>query len=200
MRHAPAAQRGGEVSAGRTTPVERLLNHAAVLLVGLSGLLLAGMKYGLSPPEDPFTVVNHPLQPRMLHLHILVGPLLILAVGMMIRDHIVARLRHRTSRRGRRSGVLAVALFVPMIASGYLLQVVTSTGARRLLVWMHVTSGILYLAVYLGHLLATRLAARRAGFRRREGTLEGADLHLEVGLGRPAARSASRGGGVPATP
>jgi hypothetical protein len=154
--------RGPQASGVGTTPLlERLLYHTSVALVALSGLVYAWMKYAMGPVDDPFSAFHHPLQPRALHLHILAAPLLLLAVGMMARLHVLPRLAQGKRRdRGRRSGLMSTMVLLPMIASGYLLQTVTSEGWRLGLVWVHLGSGAAFLLTYVGHLASARRAAR----------------------------------------
>ncbi len=128
---------------------QRALHHAATVLVGLSGVVYGWMKLVLPEPEDPFTLVRHPLQPWALDLHVLAAPLFLLALGIILREHILARLADPRRRRGRRSGVLAALLLVPMIASGYLLQTATMEWWRMVLLITHLTSGVLFLGIYL---------------------------------------------------
>ena len=140
---------------------ERLLQHGSTLLVGASGLVYAWMRYLLPEPEDAFTVARHPLQPTFLEIHILAAPLFVLAVGIILRSHILARLRNPRRRRSRRSGWAATLLLVPMIASGYLLQTSTSEGWRWGLLVAHLASGGLFLVTYLIHLGAAIGSRRR---------------------------------------
>jgi hypothetical protein len=109
--------------------------HVANLLVGGTGLVYAWMRY-LAEPADEFAVVNHPWQPDVQHLHVL--------------DGAAARLRHgahldRSRVEARALGLLAAAhasglalfgLLVPMIASGYLLQVAVAEAARTSCGWI----------------------------------------------------------------
>ena len=175
---------------GMLSTPERILHHVAVAAVGLSGVGLAWMKYGMEPSDDPFTVVNHPWQPYALDLHVLAAPLWILAVGMILRQHVIGRLRNPLRRRGRRSGAWSMALLLPMVASGYLLQVVTAEGWRGALVWVHVLSGSAYLLVFLAHLVVARRTLRqlREEASRGEGPpgLHAEGLHLRIRAGRPA--------------
>ena len=110
-----------------------------------------------------------------------------LAMGIILREHILARLADPRRRRGRRSGVLAALLLVPMIASGYLLQTATTEWWRLALLVTHLTSGVLFLGTYLVHLGAAILAVRR---RRSQDGMESAErvaglepdsLHLRRG-------------------
>jgi hypothetical protein len=175
---------GGSGNGTSMSGVERILQHGTALLVGGSGLAFAWMKYLLPPAEDPFTAFHHPLQPLMLQLHVLAAPLLVLAIGMITRDHILARIRNRKRRRGRRSGILAAATLVPMIASGYLLQTVTSEVWHRWILVVHLVSGGLFLVAYVAHLVVAVLAARRAateGVCPAQGGAEPQSLHLRAG-------------------
>jgi hypothetical protein len=158
---------------------ERALHHGATALAGLSGVAFGWMRYLLPEPDDPFTLVRHPLQPLALDLHVLAGPLFILAVGVVLRTHILARLRDPRRRRGRRSGVVAALLLLPMVASGYLLQTATSETWRTVLLVVHLGCGLIFLATYLVHLAAAILAARRRLENGRPAhTLEPGPVHL----------------------
>ena len=161
MHPAAATSGGREVMPG----FERLLQHGSTLLVGASGVVYAWMRYLLPESEDPFTVARHPLQPTFLEVHVLAGPLFLLALGMIFRSHILARLRNSRRRRSRRSGWAATLLLVPMIASGYLLQTATSEGWRWGLLVAHLGSGGLFLGTYLLHLGAAMLGSRRRDHR-----------------------------------
>jgi hypothetical protein len=149
---------------------ERRFQHAAFLLVAVSGILLAWWK-DLSPvADDPFRAVSHPLQPLSLHAHVLAAPLLLVGLGLILRDHILARLRRRVLRSGWWSGALATVLLAPLIASGYLLQTATDEAFRRFLVWVHLGTGALYVAAFVAHAAASRWTSRgsarlRAGVR-----------------------------------
>ena len=190
-----AMQRPRCPAAGDTMPaVQRALHHTATALVGLSGAAYGWMKFMLPEPEDPFTLVRHPLQPWALDLHVLAAPLFLLALGVILREHVLARLTDPRRRRGRRSGLLAAWLLVPMIASGYLLQTATIEWWRMALLATHLTSGVLFLGIYLVHLGAAILAVRRPrsqGLRERAGRAEGLDpdsLHLRQGTVNPRVR------------
>ncbi len=182
--------------AGRDTlpAAQRALHHTATALVGLSGVLYGWMKFMLPEPDDPFTLVRHPLQPWALDLHVLAAPLFLLALGVILREHVLARLADPQRRRGRRSGLLAALLLVPMIASGYLLQTATIEWWRMALLVTHLTSGVLFLGIYLVHLGAAILAARRPCSRgRSEGAerapgLDPDSLHLRRATVNPQVR------------
>jgi hypothetical protein len=119
------------------------------------------MKY-LMTGSDPFSAIHHPWQPHALSLHVIAGPAAVFALGLIARDHILDRLLDTRQRRGRAGGIVILALAVPMIASGYLMQVLTDPGIRRVLAGAHVVSGALYALLFAGHLLASRSVRRGA--------------------------------------
>jgi len=80
----------------------------------------------------------------------------VFALGLIARDHILDRIFEPRQRRGRATGLVILTLAAPMIAAGYLLQVVTDPGLKRILVGVHVVGGALYTALYAGHLVASR--------------------------------------------
>ena len=153
------------------TAWERWIVHLANLAVGGTGVVYAVMVH-LVEPADEWAVVNHPWQPHVQHLHVLVAPLLVFAVGLLWRGHVVARLRNGSRRRP--SGLSLLGLFVPMTASGYLLQVAVDPWWRSVWAWLHLATGVLWLASFAAHAL---LGRRRA----------------EEAAGRPADRQAAAG-------
>lgn len=135
---------------------EARLQHVANLLVGGTGLVYAWMRY-LAEPADEFAVVNHPWQPDVQHLHVLTAPLLVFASGLIWRDHVWRRVRSGFRPR-RRLGLALFALLVPMIASGYLLQVATSEPWRAAYGWLHLATSLLWVAAYVAHQTSPRPA------------------------------------------
>ena len=122
---------------------------ATSAVTGASGLVLWWMDTMLEPVSE-WAVVNHPLQPWVLKLHVLAAPLLVFAVGLIAAGHIWKHFRAPV-RRARRSGVTTMLVLAPMVVSGYLIQVVTLPWALRALVWAHIASGIAYLAGLVWH-------------------------------------------------
>ena len=130
---------------------EKFFVGLSILLTAATGLVYAWMKYFVEP-ADPFSVVNHPWQPGLLSAHVLAAPLLLFAFGLIAREHLLGRFRDPRARKSRASGLLAVSALVPMVASGYLTQVLTSTGGRRAAGLIHLGSGLLFFSVYGFHL------------------------------------------------
>jgi hypothetical protein len=135
--------------------LERALLNATTWLMAITGAAYFFMKYLMSG-NDPFSVIHHPWQPHALSLHVLAGPAAVFALGLIARDHVLARMVDPRKGRGRATGLILVALTIPMIVSGYLLQVLTHPAAKRVLVGVHVGSGALYALLFAGHLLASK--------------------------------------------
>ena len=161
-------------SPGTLTPGERTAHYLAFGLVAGSGLLLGGWKYLTPPPDDPYQAFSHPWLPHALHAHVLAAPLWLLAIGWILRDHIVARWRSAVRHRGRRTGVTAALLLLPMVGSGYLLQTATSEGWRRTLVWIHVVTGLGYAVGFVAHAVIGRLGTARTARTRARAVERGA--------------------------
>ena len=128
--------------------------HLANLLVGVTGIVYAWMRY-FAAPADPYAVVNHPLQPFFLHAHVLTAPVLIFACGWIWSAHVWRRVRSRFRPR-RSTGLALFTLFVPMAASGYLLQTSSSPTWRTVWIWTHVATSLAWIAAYLAHQLSRR--------------------------------------------
>jgi hypothetical protein len=130
--------------------------HVSTLLVGGTGLLYAWLRY-VVVPSDPFAVVSRPWQPSCQHLHVLAAPLLVFGAGLVWRRHVWCGWRLGIRAR-RRSGLLTALSLLPMAASGYLLQVALEDAWRRAWGWVHLATGLLWLAGYLAHQLLPRPA------------------------------------------
>ena len=133
--------------------------HLSALAVILTGLVYGWMRY-FAVSEDPYAVVNHPWQPTLQHLHILAAPILVFAVGLIWYAHIWPHLISRGRRR--RTGIFLVLGLLPMVASGYLLQVSVDELWRQIWIWTHVGSSVSWAGAYAGHQLL-RYGRRTAG-------------------------------------
>jgi hypothetical protein len=126
--------------------------HSCVALVAVSGIVFAWMKYAMKG-SDELAVVNHPLQPWMLAAHVLAAPLLLFGLGSIAGTHIWRGFREKRGPN-RGSGKAAMWMIVPMVLSGYLIQVSTADAMRKGAAVSHwATSAIFVLAyaVHLGH-------------------------------------------------
>ncbi len=147
------------------TAVERHLFRAALAITTATGLAFWVMKEFMRP-RDEFSVLGHPWQPYALASHLLAAPVLVFALGLIARDHILEGIRSRGAIAGWRTGLGLLGLSVPMILSGYGLQVVTAAETRRVMALIHLLSGALFASFFLAHALVA-LAGRRATARRR---------------------------------
>ncbi len=134
------------------------------ILTGATGIVYWVMDT-LLDPVDPWAVINHPLQPLVLKLHILAAPVLVFAVGLIATDHIWRHFRGQV-RFGRRSGILTFAVLGPMVASGYLVQAVTAPVWLTVVAWTHVLTS----AIYLIGLATHQVVVTRRGPGRPENT------------------------------
>jgi hypothetical protein len=125
--------------------------QACVVLTAGTGILFAWMKYAMKG-GDPFAVVNHPWQPFMLAAHVVVAPLLVFAFGWIFSEHMWAKFRnHGAPQRG--TGIWSMAAIIPMVLSGYLLQIATADATRQAMAVAHWTSSGLFTLAYAVHVI-----------------------------------------------
>lgn len=124
--------------------------HLAVALTTLTGVVFAVMKYFMTA-EDEFAVANHPLQPHMLAIHVVVAPALLFLLGWTFSNHMLPKYRFGNGAN-RRSGIGAMVLIAPMALSGYLMQVATNDTLREVMAWSHWISSGIFAVAYVVHL------------------------------------------------
>jgi hypothetical protein len=125
------------------------LNHAGWALVSVTGVLYGILKYFVHNP-DPDSRLSHPWQPAMLAAHVLAAPLAVFAIGLVFRRHALPRWR-TGEREGRSTGGILLFLGLALVASGYLLPVLTGDAARRWTGWVHAGIGVVVAGAYLLH-------------------------------------------------
>ena len=133
----------------KMSSLQRWLVWTSSILTFFTGVAYWWMKNGMEP-VDAWAVINHPLQPWMLKAHILVAPVAVFAVGFVAGEHVWKGWRQGV-RQGRRSGMMAMWVFVPMVFSGYLIQAVTHVGWLEALAWLHLGTGTIYGLGLLAH-------------------------------------------------
>jgi hypothetical protein len=131
---------------------EVALMYVAGTLVGGTGVVYAYFRY-VATPADPFAVVASPWQPLVQHLHVLAAPLLVFASGALWRSHALAAWR-KDGAGGRRSGLLLALSTVPMIASGYLVQVAAEEDWRRAWGVVHTVVSVAWIAGSVAHMVS----------------------------------------------
>ena len=124
-------------------------NHAALAAVSLTGLVYGVFRYFVRNP-DPDSRIGHPWQPGLMKAHLLVAPFALVGLGLLLRRHVLARLR-RGERSGRTTGVVMLWLFLPLTLSGYLIQVFVDGGLVRSTGWAHAGLGALFVLGYALH-------------------------------------------------
>lgn len=155
------------------TPFERWAVWSTSVATFVTGLVYLWLKY-MMVSDDPFAVVNHPLQPAVLKAHILVAPLLVFSIGLVTLRHVWRHMRSHMPE-GRRSGLLTVFVLGPMILSGYLIQALTDEGWLKAMAISHIVLGLVYGLGLLAHQFAAggrkaravRTEERRVRKRRR---------------------------------
>ena len=125
------------------------INHVGWALVSVTGLLYGILKYFAHNP-DPDSRVGHPWQPAVLAAHVLAAPVAVFAIGLIYRRHALSRFRMK-EREGRGTGRILLFTVFALIASGYLLPVLTGDAARRWTGWIHAGIGLVLAAAYLLH-------------------------------------------------
>ncbi len=143
-------------------------------LTTVTGIGLLWTKYFLEA-TDPWSVVNHPLQPWLLKAHIVTAPLLVFALGMIALRHIWKHFRNGL-RWGRRSGIGTGFVTIPMIVSGYLIQAVTQAVWLQAIAISHIALGLAFgLGLSLHQLFVSRRpCTEEEAAGRTAGSLDGA--------------------------
>ena len=134
-------------------PFERWGIHVGFLIAALTGLLYGWFRY-FGQVQGEFGLEPHRFQGLWQHLHVLASPLLLFALGMVVRGHLYGKLKHGV-KDGRSSGLLLAWLILPMVLSGYGVQVATNTFWRSALAWVHGSASIAFVVLYAAHLIRT---------------------------------------------
>ncbi len=121
---------------------ERWSVWVSAALTTITGIGLFWTKYFLEA-SDPWSVVNHPLQPWLLKAHIVTAPLLVFALGLIALRHIWKHFLNGV-HWGRHSGIMTGLVTVPMIVSGYLIQAVTHAAWLEAIAISHIVLGFAF--------------------------------------------------------
>jgi hypothetical protein len=136
------------------TKLQSIWLHVSIALTAITGIVFAWMKYFMKS-SDEFAVVNHPLQPHMLAIHVVVSPLLLFILGWTFSNHMLPKYRFGNGKN-RITGIASMSLIIPMTLSAYLLQISTNESLRTAMAAAHwITSGLFVLA-YVAHLFKPR--------------------------------------------
>jgi hypothetical protein len=124
-------------------------NHAAMAAVSLTGLGYGLLKYFVTAP-DADSRIGNPWQPFWMKAHVLVAPFAVFGVGLLLRRHILARIRSGEVN-GRRTGTTMLWIFLPLALTGYLVQVLVAERAVRAAGYTHAVLGVAFLLGYAIH-------------------------------------------------
>jgi len=144
---------------------ERRIFNTLAVVVSTTGLAYLALRYGLQN-DDPFALVNHPLEPWALAAHVLAAPWLLVMFGLILNSHIERKMAE-PAPTNRRTGLASLIAFVVMTVSGYGLQVVTSPTLTTGLFVSHLVSGGAFVLVYGVHLAIGLRASARCESRRK---------------------------------
>ncbi len=140
-------------------------NHAALVAISLTGLSYGAFKYFV-PSPDPDSRAGHPWQPGFLKAHVLVAPLAVFGIGLLLRRHALEKLR-QGEPDGKKTGTAMLVLFLPLVLTGYLIQVFVETGTVRATGFIHAGLGLLLVLGYAFHPRRHPEREKRHGRRRR---------------------------------
>jgi hypothetical protein len=131
-------------------PWEKYTFTALSAILTITGVAYLWMKW-MMQTDDPFAVVNHPLQPLMLQLHVLASPAFLVVFGIIFNSHIGRKIGKPIPNR--RSGLLSLITMAVMTASGYLLQTLTHPVLHQVALAAHLASGAVFAVSYTVHLV-----------------------------------------------
>jgi hypothetical protein len=138
---------------------ERWGLHLGAVTAGGTGLLYGALRY-FGQTQGEFGPAPHPLQAPLQHLHVLLVPLLVFALGLAVRGHASGMLQHHVTR-GRKSGLALLGLIVPMVFGGYAIQLAASSTAHSVWAWAHGLGSLAFAAAYTAHWLKRPEKQRR---------------------------------------
>ena len=153
------------------TQFHRWFLYISTIVTAVSGVTYIYMKRFMTT-DDPWAVINHPLEPWALKVHIIFAPAMLFAVGLIATNHIWRSLKSNLPT-GRKSGVWATFTFFPLVLTGYLIQIVINELSLEVLSWSHLGLGLLCTWAILAHRYVLKPFMKR---RKRSGTLP---LHPE---------------------
>lgn len=142
------------------TPFERWTLWLSAAATTVTGLAYLWPKYFMEP-TDPWAVINHPLQPVALKAHILVAPFFVFFLGAVVLKHALPHLVAGAPDR-RLSGLGLLSFLVPMLLSGYLIQILTNETAVRVMALTHIASSLAFTAGLAWHSVRERASVSEA--------------------------------------
>ncbi|MBS1767796.1 MAG: hypothetical protein JST05_10410 [Acidobacteria bacterium] len=131
---------------------ERRALHATAAAAALTGGIYGWFRYFGHTLGD-FGPEPSRWQGVWQHAHVLAAPLLLFMLGVIMRSHLLVKLR-AGGQEGRRTGLILGLLIAPMVLSGYGIQVVVDARWHLALAWIHGVTSLAFVAGYAFHLIA----------------------------------------------
>ncbi len=123
----------------------------AASAVGGSGVVYGLLRYFLGGEPDPYSsVARHPWEPAARDVHLLLAPLLVLGLALIWNGHIRPKYISGARKR-RRSGISLMLLSLPMVFSGYLLQIAIDDFWRLIWIWTHGLTSVVFILAFFVH-------------------------------------------------
>jgi hypothetical protein len=127
---------------------DRKIVVGAVLAAAVSGVPIFIIDNYFKVKSE-WGVESHPLLSSAKALHIMITPLLTLAIGYILRQHIFLNIK---KGKLRRIGGVALTIFlVALIFSGDLLLVITGDFLRSILSYLHLMLGVMVVGSLIIH-------------------------------------------------
>lgn len=97
-------------------------------------------------------LVSHPFLDKAKTFHYLVTPLLILAIGYILKNHIFKKISNLKNESKKTTGVALAILLILLIYTGQSLLYITSEDIKFYAIYSHLIIGVLSTTVILIHL------------------------------------------------
>jgi hypothetical protein len=105
-------------------------------------------------PSDEFSILNHPWEPTLQLIHLLVAPLFVFGMGLAWKKHVWGKVVQGEKPR-RRTGLFLAALAAPAALSGWFLQVSVEEVWRQFWSIFHLSVGLAWGIMYFVHQVAS---------------------------------------------
>ncbi len=121
----------------------------SIFLISYTGILLFIIKY-FYPPLNEYSIIHHPWEQFILKAHIIVSSVSVFAFGYVFAIHAIPYIIQKV-QKAVKSGMVIFVLVVPMILSGYFIQVIVHEWSLWIVTWIHIITGIIFMLVFILH-------------------------------------------------